>query len=50
MDEPFSHLDEKNAEIGLKLIDEETTKNGGGFILTTLGSYHGFNYEQELNL
>ena len=50
MDEPFSHLDEENASIALKLIVEETDKNKGGFILTTLGSYHDFSYEQELNL
>ena len=50
MDEPFSHLDEQNAKIALDLIIEETDKNQGGFILTTLGSSHGFEYEQELNL
>lgn len=50
MDEPFSHLDENNAHIALELIASETDQNNGGFILTTLGSYHGFNYEQELNL
>ena len=50
MDEPFSHLDEQNTGIALQLIIEETNKNNGGFILTTLGSYHGFQYEQELNL
>ncbi len=50
MDEPFSHLDEQNASIALNLISKETDANQGGFILTTLGSYHGFQYEQELNL
>ncbi|MEO9531475.1 MAG: ATP-binding cassette domain-containing protein [Crocinitomicaceae bacterium] len=50
MDEPFSHLDEENTRIALELIDKETDHNKGGFILTTLGSYHGFSYEQELNL
>ena len=50
MDEPFSHLDEQNASIALDLISKETDANQGGFILTTLGSYHGFQYEQELNL
>jgi putative ABC transport system ATP-binding protein len=50
MDEPFSHLDENNASIALELIVKETEFNKGGFILTTLGSYHGFSYEQELNL
>ncbi|MEZ4923367.1 MAG: ATP-binding cassette domain-containing protein [Crocinitomicaceae bacterium] len=50
MDEPFSHLDEENAAIALRLIVEETDKNKGGFILTSLGSHHGFQYEQELTL
>jgi len=50
MDEPFSHLDTENSTIALNLINEETDKNNGGFILTSLGSYHGFSYEQELNL
>ncbi len=50
MDEPFSHLDEKNATIALELIRTETDFNKGGFILTSLGSYHGFNYDHELKL
>lgn len=50
MDEPFSHLDEHNASLALQLIVEETDKNKGGFILTTLGSNHGFTYDQELTL
>ncbi|MEX1001846.1 MAG: ATP-binding cassette domain-containing protein [Crocinitomicaceae bacterium] len=50
MDEPFSHLDEKNASIALELICEETNKNQAGFILSSLGSRHGFNYDQELKL
>lgn len=50
MDEPFSHLDNENATIALKLISEETDKNQGGFILTTLGSHHDFEYDQILEL
>ncbi|NOQ72049.1 MAG: ATP-binding cassette domain-containing protein [Crocinitomix sp.] len=50
MDEPFSHLDEGNATIALELIRSETDLNGGGFVLTTLGSHHGFNYDHELKL
>jgi putative ABC transport system ATP-binding protein len=50
MDEPFSHLDEQNASLALNLINEETDKNGGGYILTTLGSSHGSAYDQELTL
>ena len=50
MDEPFSHLDEKNASIALELINKETNANNGGYILTSLGSYHGFTYDHELKL
>ncbi len=50
MDEPFSHLDEGNAKIALDLIEKETDLNGGGFVLTSLGSYHGFTYDHELKL
>ncbi len=50
MDEPFSHLDDQNSTIALELISQQTDANGGGFILTTLGSYHGFNYDNELKL
>lgn len=50
MDEPFSHLDEGNSQIALELIAKETDSNKGGFILTSLGSYHGFNYDHELKL
>ena len=50
MDEPFSHLDEQNATIALNLINKETDLNKGGYILTTLGSHHGFEYNNELNL
>lgn len=50
MDEPFSHLDETNTQIALDLINRETDHNKGGFILTTLGSNHGFQYDRELKL
>lgn len=50
LDEPFSHLDDHNASLALELIIEETDRNQGGFILTTLGSHHGYQFEQELNL
>lgn len=50
MDEPFSHLDERNTQLALELIAKETDANSGGFILTTLGSYHNFTFDQELKL
>lgn len=50
LDEPFSHLDDDNATIALQLINEETTSNKAGYILTTLGGRHGFEFDKELKL
>ncbi len=50
MDEPFSHLDEQNTQIALELINRETDANNGGYILTSLGSYHGATFDHELKL
>jgi ABC-type lipoprotein export system ATPase subunit len=50
MDEPFSHLDEVNTQKSLKLIDQRASELGAGFILTTLGDYHQFDFSRELNL
>ncbi len=50
MDEPFSHLDEENTQRCLKMIDKRATEISAGFVLTTLGDDHSFNFDQELNL
>lgn len=50
LDEPFSHLDEENTQRCLKMINERCDEIGAGFILTTLGDLHGFDYDRELNL
>ena len=50
MDEPFSHLDEENTQRCLKMIDKRATELNAGFILTTLGDNHNFNFDYELNL
>ena len=50
MDEPFSHLDNENTQICLNMIAEETKKESAGFILTTLGDRHNFQFDLELNL
>ncbi|MCH2234113.1 MAG: ATP-binding cassette domain-containing protein [Crocinitomicaceae bacterium] len=50
LDEPFSHLDEENSRIALNLINEETDANKAGYVLTTLGSHHGFDFDVELKL
>lgn len=50
MDEPFSHLDEGNTQLCLELINQRCDELGAGFVLTTLGSDHGFTFDRELNL
>ena len=50
LDEPFSHLDEENTRLCLRLINERTTEQGAGFVLTSLGDNHGFSYDYTLKL
>ena len=50
MDEPFSHLDKNNAQICLNMIHERTEEQGAGFVLTTLGDHHEYQYSRELTL
>lgn len=50
LDEPFSHLDEDNTQKCLRMIDQRCNDIGAGFILTTLGDLHGYEYDRELNL
>jgi len=50
MDEPFSHLDTVNARKCLELIDHRCDQLEAGFVLTTLGDDHGFNYSKTLYL
>lgn len=50
LDEPFSHLDLENTRLCMELIHTRTVEQGAGFVLTTLGDYHNYNYDQELKL
>ncbi|MCH2224065.1 MAG: ATP-binding cassette domain-containing protein [Crocinitomicaceae bacterium] len=50
MDEPFSHLDVDNTQRCLKLIHKRTVSQNAGFVLTSLGDDHGYDYDHELNL
>jgi|SRR5690554_22711 len=50
MDEPFSHLDDANAQRALKLINRRADHINSGFILTTLGENHNFDFNRALNL
>ncbi|WP_158276120.1 ATP-binding cassette domain-containing protein [Brumimicrobium oceani] len=50
MDEPFSHLDLENTNKALSLINQRANAIDAGFILTTLGENHNFDFDRELNL
>lgn len=50
MDEPFSHLDTANASRALELIDRRCAELNAGFVLTSLGDQHEYNYDRELKL
>lgn len=50
MDEPFSHLDIDNAKRCIEMIDSRCKELNAGFVLTTLGDNHGYQYDQELKL
>ena len=50
LDEPFSHLDEENAQRAAALIDQEVTVRGAGMIVTSLGEDMHFNFDERVRL
>ncbi|MDR2466275.1 MAG: ATP-binding cassette domain-containing protein [Prevotellaceae bacterium] len=48
LDEPFSHLDEKNIEIMSELISAETKRQNAGIILCSLGYEYPFRFDSRL--
>lgn len=50
LDEPFSHLDERNTMRCLSMIDAECTRQQAGFVLTSLDDDNRFTYDYELKL
>ncbi|HNR85087.1 MAG TPA: ATP-binding cassette domain-containing protein [Taishania sp.] len=50
MDEPFSHLDEANTQLCLAMINKRADELNAGFVLTSLGDDHAFQYDYTLNL
>jgi ABC-type lipoprotein export system ATPase subunit len=50
LDEPFSHLDEENTRRCITMINERCGELKAGFVLTSLGDTHQFNYDKELKL
>jgi ABC-type lipoprotein export system ATPase subunit len=50
MDEPFSHLDEKNSKIAMQLIEDEANKRNATIILADLATIPFFNATKTLTL
>lgn len=50
MDEPFSHLDEKNMELASALIQNRVKELKAGIILTSLGGKHNIAIDKKLYL
>lgn len=50
LDEPFSHLDERNSLRCLSMIDAECNSQKAGFVLTSLDDDNRFSYDYELKL
>lgn len=50
LDEPFSHLDEQNANIALELIQEVCASQNAGLIVTSLGSLQNRMFDRSIIL
>jgi len=50
MDEPFSHLDDKNIEKAVELIEETCAKNNAGWIMSSLGNTFSVDFDHSVSL
>lgn len=50
LDEPISHLDDKNGVIMGQLLQEEAKAQGAGIIITSIGKHISLNYTHTLQL
>ena len=50
LDEPFSHLDEKNISIGVDLINQFCALNNAGYIISSLGPEYGLSPDEKIVL
>ena len=50
LDEPFSHLDERNIKIISTIINQEIKNNNASLIITSLANKYSFDYDKVLNL
>ena len=50
VDEPISHLDDKNSEIMGQIMLDEAQAQGAGVIVTSIGKHMNLNYERIFKL
>ena len=50
LDEPFSHLDQKNIELATDLIHEKLLKHHAGVILASLDDGYGYEFDFQLEI
>ncbi len=50
LDEPFSHLDEKNIQSAWELIKQEADIQNAGIIITSLGNHYNLKFDKTLIL
>jgi ABC-type multidrug transport system ATPase subunit len=50
LDEPISHLDERNSEVMRDIILRETERQGAAIIATSIGKHIDLNYDKVVRL
>ena len=50
LDEPVSHLDDKNARIMASILTEEADRQGAGIVVTSIGKHLDLNYHKTCKL
>ncbi len=50
LDEPFSHLDNENAQLAFTLLLSEVKEQNAGLLLSSLGDHLHFQFDKELKL
>lgn len=49
-DEPISHLDDKNSQIMMDIMQEEAEKQGAAMVVTSIGKHVELNYDKRIKL
>jgi ABC-type phosphate/phosphonate transport system ATPase subunit len=50
LDEPISHLDDRNADVMRDIILREASRQGAAVIATSIGKHMNINYDKRLSL